>query len=107
LHDGECGIGTRNKPTDPTQNDPIDRKKWQPTWLTPTQYDDLLSEHQDFGFQRRSRPKQVNDQAEDQPAEIPHPTQDCPILRRLPTGSDLRQGQGKVDMVIALRNVRL
>jgi hypothetical protein len=30
---------------------------------------------------------------EDQPAEIAHPTQDRPILSRLPTGSDLRQGQ--------------
>jgi len=60
---------------------------------TPTQHDDLLSEHQNFGFKRRSRPKQVSDQAQDGPAEIPHPTQDCPIRRQLPTGSDLRQGQ--------------
>jgi len=36
---------------------------------------------------------QVNDQTEDQPAEIAYPTQDHPILSRLPTGSDLRQGQ--------------
>jgi len=32
----------------------------------------------------------VNDQPEDLPAEIAHPTQDRPILSRLPTGSDLR-----------------
>ena len=42
----------------------------------------------------RAPRKQVNDQTEDQRAEIAHPTQDRPILSRLPTGSDLRQGQG-------------
>jgi len=31
---------------------------------------------------------------------IAHPTQDRPILSRLPTGSDLRQGQDKEPTVV-------
>jgi len=92
-NDGERAAGLRKQVADPTQNEPVDSQKWHPIWLAPAQHDDLLFEHQDFGFQRCSRPKQVNDQTEDQPAEIAHPTQDRPILSRLPTGSDLRQGQ--------------
>jgi hypothetical protein len=44
----------RKQVAGPAQNDPVDSQKWHPNWLAPSQHDDLLFEHQDFGFQRCS-----------------------------------------------------
>ena len=42
---------------DPTQNHPVDDQKWHPTGPTSSQHDDLLPQHEDLGFQRRTRPE--------------------------------------------------
>ena len=56
-NDGERAAGFRKQVAGPTQNDPVDSQKWHPIWLAPSQHDDLLFEHQDFGFQSMINPK--------------------------------------------------
>jgi hypothetical protein len=79
--------------TGPTQDYPINGRKWQTARFAPSQHDDLLSQHQDPGLQRRAWPEQINDSLKNYPAEIQHPAEDHPILRLMPTGWNLRQGQ--------------
>ena len=40
-NDGERAAGLRKQVAGPTQNDPVDSQKWHPTWLAPSQHDDL------------------------------------------------------------------
>ena len=56
-NDGERVAGLRKQTADPTQNKPVNSQKWHPIWLAPSQHDDLLFEHQDFGFQSMINPK--------------------------------------------------
>jgi hypothetical protein len=56
--------------------------------------DKAVQGYEDLGFHRRARPKQVDDNSNNQSAEIHHPAEDHPILRFTPTGWNLRQGQG-------------
>jgi hypothetical protein len=84
--------------TDPTQDHSINARKWQTTRFAPSQHDDLLSQHQDLSLQRRAWSEQINDSLKNYPAEIPHATEDHPILRLMPTGWNLRQGQGSLAM---------
>jgi hypothetical protein len=51
---GERLADLRKQAADPTQDKPVDSQKWHPIWLVPSQHDDLLFEHEDFGFQRCS-----------------------------------------------------
>jgi hypothetical protein len=61
--------------------------------FAPSQHDDLLSQHQHLGPQRRAWPEQIDDSLKNYPAEIQHAAEDHPILRLMPTGWNLRQGQ--------------
>jgi hypothetical protein len=79
--------------TDPTQDHSINARKWQTTRFAPSQHDDLLSQHKDLSLQRRAWSEQINDSLKNYPAEIPHATEDHPILQLMPTGWNLRQGQ--------------
>jgi hypothetical protein len=56
-NDGERIAGFGTQVTEPAQNHPVDGKKRHPTGLAPSQYDDLLSQHQDLGFQCCARPE--------------------------------------------------
>jgi hypothetical protein len=71
----------RKQLADPTQNHLVDGQKWHPTGPTSSQHDDLLSQHQDLGFQRRARSEQLDDNPKNYSAEIQHPAEDHPILR--------------------------
>jgi hypothetical protein len=55
--------------------------------------DKAVQGYEDLGFHRRARPEQIDHHRNNQSAEIQHPAQDHPILRRTPTGWNLRQGQ--------------
>ena len=88
--------GLRKQLADPTQNHLVDGQKWHPTGPTSSQHDDLLSQHQDLGFQRRARSEQIDDNPKNYSAEIQHPAGDHPILRLTPTGWNLRQGQAAI-----------
>ena len=85
-NDGERLAGFRKQLADSTQNHPVDGQKWHPTGPTSSQHDDLLPQHQDFGFQRRARSEQIDDKPKNYSAEIQHPAEDHPILRLTPTG---------------------
>jgi hypothetical protein len=61
-------------------------RKWQTARFAPSQHNDLLSQHQDLGLQRRAWPEQINDSLKNYPAEIQHAAEDHPILRLMPTG---------------------
>ena len=74
------------------KHQPVRGHKRQSGRFTPTQHNDLLPKHEDFCFQRRSRPKQIDDEAKYQPDENQHPAQRRPILYAAPTGFNLRQG---------------
>jgi len=54
LEYGEGLAGLRIQATDPSENHPVDGYKWHPTGPTPSEHNDLLSQHQDLGFQRRA-----------------------------------------------------
>jgi len=92
---------------DPSENHPVDCRKWRSAWITPPQHYDLLSQHQDFGFQRCARPEQIDDNSEDYPAEIQHSAEDHPILRLKPTRSNLRQGQHNPAALSITQNVAI
>jgi hypothetical protein len=72
--------------TDPTQDHSVDGRKWQTPRFAPSQHDDLLSQHQDLGFQHRAWPKQIDHRLKNYPAKSQHPAEDHPILRLMPTG---------------------
>jgi hypothetical protein len=82
----------RKQLADPAQNHPVNGSKWHPTGPAPSQYDDLLTQHEVLGLHGRARPEQVDDNSNNQSAEIHHPAEDRPILRFTPTGWNLRQG---------------
>jgi hypothetical protein len=63
--------GLRKQLADPTQNHLVDGQKWHPTGPTSSQHDDLLSQHQDLGFQRRARSEQLDDNPKNYSANIP------------------------------------
>src|SRR5215204_3700934 len=91
--DGERVASLRKQPADPTKYQPVCGREWKSGCLTPTQHNDLLPKHEDFCFQRRSRSKQIDDEAKYQPDEIRHQAQGRPILYATPTEFNLRQGQ--------------
>jgi hypothetical protein len=64
-----------------------------PARFAPSQDDDLLSQHQDLGFQCCPRSKQIDDSPKNHSAERQHPVEDRPILRPKPIGWNSRQGQ--------------
>src|SRR5215211_5832713 len=80
----------RKQPVDPTEHQPVCGREWKSGCLTPTQHNDLLPEHEDFCFQRRSRSKQIDDELKYQSDEIRHPAQRRPILYVTPTEFNLR-----------------
>jgi len=92
-NDGKRTAGFRKQVTDPTQERSVDGRKWQSARFAPSQHDDLLSQHQHLGPQRRAWPEQIDDSLKNYPAEIQHAAEDHPILRLMPTGWNLRQGQ--------------
>jgi hypothetical protein len=92
-NDGKRTAGFRKQVTDPTQERSVDGRKWQSARFAPSQHDDLLSQHQHLGPQRRAGPEQIDDSLKNYPAEIQHAAEDHPILRLMPTGWNLRQGQ--------------
>src|SRR5215204_5692111 len=73
--------------------DAMNKKKWKPHCLTPTQHNDLLPKHEGFCFQRRSRSKQIDDEPKYKPDETRHSAHRGPILYVTPTGFNLRYGQ--------------
>ena len=75
---------------DPTQNHPVDSQEWHPTGPAPSQYNDLLTQHEDLGLQGRTRPEKIDYKTDGKFAEIQHPAEDHPILRYTPTGQNLR-----------------
>jgi gentisate 1,2-dioxygenase len=79
--------------TDPSQHQPIRGPKGPSGRFRPPQHNDLLPKHKDFCFQRRSRPKQIDDETKYQSDENQHQAQRRPILYAAPTGFNLRQGQ--------------
>jgi hypothetical protein len=95
-NDGELTAGFRKQVTDPTQQHSVDGQKWQTARFAPSQHDDLLSQHQHLGPQRRAWPEQIDDSLKNYPAEIQHAAEDHPILRLMPTGWNLRQGQAEL-----------
>jgi hypothetical protein len=60
-NDGKRFTGLRKQPADPAQNHPVDGQQWHSTGPAPSQHDDLLSQHEDLGFDRRARPEQIDD----------------------------------------------
>jgi hypothetical protein len=68
----------------------------QSGWLTSARNVDLLPKREDFCFQRRPRSKQIDDETEYQSKETHHPAQRRPILHDMPTGFNLRRGQGQL-----------
>jgi hypothetical protein len=71
-NDGERTAGFRKQVTDPTQEHSVGGRKLQTARFAPSQHDDLLSQHQDLGLQRRACPEQINDSFKNYPAEIQH-----------------------------------
>ncbi len=55
LDYGERLAGLRTQGTDPRENHPVDGYKRHPTTPAPSKHNDLLSQHQDLGFQRCAR----------------------------------------------------
>ena len=55
LDYGERLAGLRTQGANPSENHPIDSHKWHPTGPTLSEHNDLLSQHQDLGFQRCAR----------------------------------------------------
>jgi hypothetical protein len=92
-NDGERTAGFRKQVADPAQDHSVNGRKWQTARFAPSQHDDLLSHHQHLGPQRRAWPEQIDDGLKNYPAEIQHAAEDHPILRLIPTGWNLRQGQ--------------
>jgi hypothetical protein len=89
-NDGECAAGLRKQVAGPTQNDPVDSQKWHPVWLAPSQHDDLLlSTRISASSAARDRNRSTT---KPKICLQRSPNEDRPILSRLPTGSDLRQG---------------
>ena len=93
-YDGEGVAAVRKQPADPAQHHPVRGHEPQSGWLASAQNVDLLPKHDDFCFQRRPRSNQIDDETEYQSDEIQHPAQRRPILYVMPTGFNLRQGQG-------------
>jgi len=54
LDYGERLASLRTQGTDPSENHSIDGYKRHPTAPTTSEHNDLLSQHQDLGFQRRA-----------------------------------------------------
>jgi hypothetical protein len=88
--DGERVACVRKQPANPSKQEPVCGREWQSACLPPAQHNDLLPKHEDFCFQRRSRSKQIDDEAKYQSDEIRHPAQRRPILYVTPTGFNLR-----------------
>src|SRR5215204_7353078 len=59
--DGERVARVRKQPADPTKQQPVRGHEWQSGRLSPAEHNDLLPKHEDFRFQRRSRPKQIDE----------------------------------------------
>jgi hypothetical protein len=96
-YDGEGLASIRKQPADPAQHQPVRSHEWQSGWPTSAQNVDLLPKHEDFCFQCRPRSKQIDDETEYQSKETHHPAQRRPILRAMPNGFNLRQGQARAD----------
>jgi hypothetical protein len=92
-NDRQRTASVREQPTDPTEQQPVGRRKCRSLWPQALQHVDLLSQRQDLCFQTGPRPEQIRNQSKDQLQEIQHRPQDRPILSRQPTGFNLRQGQ--------------
>jgi hypothetical protein len=69
-YDGERVANIRKQPADPTEYQPVRGHEWQSGRFTPAQHGDLLPKHEDFCFQRRSRPKQIDDETKYQSDKI-------------------------------------
>jgi hypothetical protein len=98
LNNGECDMGAREKSTGPNDSRPgLPRRN---TMIC------CLSTRTSASSAARDR-KRSTTKPKNLPAVFAHPTQDRPILSRLPTGSDLRQGQAmtRVDRAIAEQTI--
>jgi hypothetical protein len=67
LYDGERVASAWKQAADPSQHQPIRGHKRPSGRFRPPQHNDLLPKHKDFCFQRRSRPKQIDDETKYQP----------------------------------------
>src|SRR5215216_8163047 len=67
--DGERVACARKQPANPSKQEPVCGREWKSGCLTPTHHNDLLPKHEDFCFQRRSRSKQIDDEAKYQSDE--------------------------------------
>jgi hypothetical protein len=95
-YDGERVASVWKQSACPSQHQPIRGHKGPSGRFRPPQHNDLLPKHKDFCFQRRSRPKQIDNETKYQPDENQHQAQRRPILYAAPTGFNLRQGQRPV-----------
>ena len=86
LYDGERVASAWKQAADPSQHQPIRGHKRPSGRFRPPQHNDLLPKHKDFCFQRRSRPKQIDDETKYQSNDNQYQAQRRPILCAAPTG---------------------
>ena len=105
-NDRQRAASVREQPTNPTEHQPVHRRKRRSLRPQPPQHIDLLSQSQNLCLQTGSRPEQINHQSKNQPEEIQHQRR---IVRLPPNGQPVSfyDGDTKEAALLQFNSVRI